>query len=56
MTELVEGDICLKVEVFSQVNAEIGKTAGEILAAGPKLGLILRETAVDLYQTFRIEL
>lgn len=56
MTELVEGDICLKVEVFSQVNAEIGKTAGEILAAGPKLGLILREAAVDLYQTFRIEL
>lgn len=56
MVELAESDLLLKKEVFFQIDSEIGKTASDIFDAGPKLGLILRETAVDLYQTFRIEL
>jgi hypothetical protein len=53
----LEGDcLVLKKQIFLQSNSEIGKFASDILASGPKLGLILSEAATDLYQTFRIEL
>lgn len=42
--------------IYSLGNKEIGKAASDMLAAGPKLGLILSEDVSDLYQTFRIEL
>lgn len=54
--ELKEQDIFLKNKIFFNSNSEIGTTARDILDAGPKLGIILSEKAVDLYQTFRIEL
>jgi len=52
------GDDCLvlKKQIFFRNNLEIGKIALDILASGPKLGLILNESTADLYQTFRIEL
>lgn len=53
---LENDDLFLKQPIFFQNNSEIGKIASEILASGPKLGHILSETTVDLYQTFRIEL
>jgi hypothetical protein len=56
MTELNEGNVILKKEIFLKSNSDIGNTARDILDAGPKLGIILKETAVDLYQNFRIEL
>ena len=56
MVELVDSDLFLKKEIFFRNNSEIGKIACDILNAGPKLGIVLQEAAVDLYQTFRIEL
>lgn len=54
---VLDGDcLVLKKKIFLQSQSEIGKFAIDMLEAGPKLGLILRETALDLYQTFRIEL
>ena len=53
----LDGDfLVLRRKIFSQSQADIGKSAIDILEAGPKLGLIFREAALDLYQTFRIEL
>ncbi|WNL42337.1 three component ABC system middle component [Halomonas sp. PAMB 3264] len=53
----LKGDyLVLNKQIFLQNNPEIGKIALDILAAGPKLGLILSEATADLYQTFRIEL
>lgn len=52
-----KGDyLILNKQIFFQNNSEIGKTALDILASGPKLGLILNENTVDLYQAFRIDL
>lgn len=56
MVELEDNYIVLKKQIFQQDNSEIGKIALDILASGPKLGLILSEATADLYQTFRIEL
>lgn len=56
MATLEKNDLTLKRKIFFQSGSDIGKIALDILAAGPKLGLILRETTSDLYQTFRIEL
>ncbi|MCL6358147.1 hypothetical protein EXT68_22255 [Pectobacterium parmentieri] len=53
---LENNDLILKKKIFFQSSSEIGKIALDILAAGPKLGLILGEATSDLYQTFRIEL
>ncbi|HDC4520788.1 TPA: hypothetical protein O8T94_000558 [Enterobacter kobei] len=53
---LKNNDLVLKEKFFFQSSSEIGKIALDILAAGPKLGLILSEATSDLYQTFRIEL
>ncbi|MEP8642110.1 three component ABC system middle component [Enterobacter kobei] len=53
---LKNNDLVLKEKIFFQSSSEIGKIALDILAAGPKLGLILSEATSDLYQTFRIEL
>ncbi|WED68839.2 three component ABC system middle component [Pectobacterium colocasium] len=53
---LENNNLVLKKKIFFQSSTEIGKIALDILAAGPKLGLILCETTSDLYQTFRIEL
>lgn len=52
-----KGDyLILNKQIFFQNNSEIGKTASDMLASGPKLGLILNENTVDLYQAFRIDL
>jgi hypothetical protein len=56
LVTLVENCLVLKKKIFFLNNLEIGKNALDILASGPKLGLILSEDAADLYQTFRIEL
>jgi len=56
MVALEDDCLVLKKKVFSKNQTDIGKSAIDILEAGPKLGLILREAALDLYQTFRIEL
>lgn len=56
MMKLRGDSLILKNKIFSANKTEIGKIASDILASGPKLGLILNETASDLYQTFRIEL
>lgn len=56
MVELDDDCLVLKKRIFSKSQADIGKSAIDILEAGPKLGLILHEAASDLYQTFRIEL
>lgn len=56
MVVLDDDCLVLKRKIFSQSQANIGKSAIDILEAGPKLGLILNESALDLYQTFRIEL
>ena len=53
---LEHNDLILKKKIFFQSSSDIGKIALDILAAGPKLGLILGEATSDLYQTFRIEL
>ncbi|MDH0639263.1 three component ABC system middle component [Pseudomonas shirazica] len=54
---ILEGDcLVLKKQIYHQSSSEIGKIASDILASGPKLGLILSEATTDLYQTFRIEL
>ncbi|HBC5382182.1 MULTISPECIES: three component ABC system middle component [Serratia] len=53
---LKNNDLVLKEKIFFQSSSEIGKIALDILAAGPKLGLLLSEATSDLYQTFRIEL
>lgn len=54
---MLEGDyLILNKKKFFQNHPDIGKTALDILASGPKLGLILNENAVDLYQVFRIDL
>ncbi|WP_134473879.1 three component ABC system middle component [Pseudomonas aeruginosa] len=54
---ILEGDcLVLKKQMIYQSSSEIGKIASDILASGPKLGLILSEATTDLYQTFRIEL
>lgn len=53
----LDGDaLVLRARIFSRESIDIGKIAVDILACGPKLGLILREDCVDLYQTFRIAL
>lgn len=56
MAALVEDRLVLKKRIFLNDNLKIGKIALDILASGPKLGLIFNEDTVDLYQTFRIEL
>ncbi|ENO76086.1 hypothetical protein B447_18588 [Thauera sp. 27] len=56
MVALEDDCLVLKKQIFLQSNSEIGKIASDILASGPKLGLILSESTADLYQTFRIEL
>lgn len=56
MVTLSDNCLKLKTKIFSTNNPEIGKIALDILASGPKLGLILNEATEDLYQTFRIEL
>ena len=56
MVVLEDDCLLLKKKIFLTSNSEIGKIALDILTSGPKLGLILSEAAVDLYQTFRIEL
>lgn len=56
MAAMEDGYLVLKKQIFLQSNSEIGKIALDILASGPKLGLIFNETATDLYQTFRIDL
>lgn len=56
MVELDESDLLLKKEIFFRTDSEIGKIASDIFDAGPKLALIFQETAIDLYQIFRIEL
>ncbi|MDS7958850.1 MULTISPECIES: three component ABC system middle component [Acinetobacter] len=48
--------LTLKKQIFFQNKNEIGKIATDILAAGPKLGFLLNETNINLYQTFRIDL
>lgn len=48
--------LVLKNKIFVNGDRELGNVALEILASGPKLGLVLSEAAEDLYQTFRIEL
>ncbi|EPT8467911.1 three component ABC system middle component [Acinetobacter baumannii] len=48
--------LTLEKQIFFQNKNEIGKIASDILAAGPKLGLLLNETNINLYQTFRIDL
>lgn len=53
---LKNNDLVLKEKIFFQSSSEIGKIGLDILAAGPKLGLLLSEATSDLYQTFRIEL
>jgi len=55
IAELRENDLVLKSKIFFGSD-DIGKAALDMLASGPKLGLILSESTVDLYQTFRIEL
>jgi len=57
MTQLVNSEIVLE-KVFFDDNkpARVGKTASNIMGAGPHLATLLREPAVDLYQTFRIAL
>jgi hypothetical protein len=52
---LRENDLMLKSKIFFD-SEDIGKAALDMLASGPKLGLILSEPTIDLYQTFRIEL
>ena len=47
--------VVLKNKIFLN-KQDVGKNALDILASGPKLGLILNEDVADLYQTFRIEL
>ncbi|KQQ82559.1 hypothetical protein ASF73_19965 [Xanthomonas sp. Leaf131] len=56
MVALENDFLVLKKQIFFQSNPDIGKIASDILESGPKLGLILSETTLDLYQTFRIEL
>lgn len=56
LVTLVGNCLVLKKKIFFLNNQEIGKNALDILASGPKLGLILDEDAADLYQTFRIDL
>lgn len=56
MVTLDDGCLVLKKKIFSKSQADIGRSAIDILEAGPKLGIIFREAALDLYQTFRIEL
>lgn len=56
LVTLVGNCLVLKKKIFFPNNLEIGKNALDILASGPKVGLILSEDAADLYQTFRIEL
>jgi hypothetical protein len=48
-------DLMLESKIFFD-SEDIGKAALDMLASGPKLGLILSEPTIDLYQTFRIEL
>ncbi|WP_250534929.1 three component ABC system middle component [Caballeronia sp. AZ10_KS36] len=57
MTQLVGGDVML-MEVFFDDNrpARMGKTASDIMRAGPHLATLLREPVIDLYQTLRIAL
>jgi hypothetical protein len=56
MAALVDDGLVLKKKIFFQSQSDIGKFAKDILTAGPKVGLILREAVSDLYQNFRIEL
>ncbi|MBB3303930.1 MULTISPECIES: three component ABC system middle component [unclassified Enterobacter] len=48
--------ISLINKLFSLDDSKIGKTAKDILLAGPKLSLILEEPSEELYQNFRITL
>lgn len=57
MTRLANGDVVLEKVIFDDSRpARVGKTASDIMGAGPHLATLLREPAVDLYQTFRIAL
>ncbi|MBP2545499.1 MULTISPECIES: three component ABC system middle component [Acinetobacter] len=56
MAVMEDSYLVLKKQIFLQSKPEIGKIALDILASGPKLGLIFNETSTELYQTFRIDL
>ena len=56
MARVEDDSLRLIHPIYSSGDTQIGKTANDMLAAGPKLGLILSEDISDLYQTFRIEL
>lgn len=56
MITLEDQSLNLRSKIFFRDTTDIGKIATEIFDSGPKLGLILGESALDLYQTFRIEL
>jgi len=56
MITLEDHSLSLRSKIFFRDATDIGKIATEIFDSGPKLGLILRESTLDLYQTFRIEL
>lgn len=56
MVLLDDDCLILKKKIFSRNQTNIGTSAMDLLKAGPKLGLVLSESALNLYQTFRIEL
>ena len=56
LAKLDSDALVLRKIIFPRDSTHIGKIALDILACGPKLGLILQEDCVDLYQTFRIAL
>lgn len=55
MATCKDGFLNLQKEIYA-VDDDIGGLAKDILAAGPKLGVLLGESAEDLYQTLRIDL
>ena len=56
MAELADDSLVLKKRMFFRTDSSIGKLAADILDAGRKTSIVLREPASDLYETFRIEL
>ena len=57
MIAMVDDGIVLTRPLFKLDDENsIGNAASEMIQAGPKLGLILKEADTDLYQTFRIPL
>lgn len=56
MTRVKDDSLQLINPIYAQDDTQIGETANDMLAAGPKLGRILSEDVSDIYQIFRIEL